>query len=537
MPAKIFSIMLTFMLILCGCSEVTENYNQANPLPDDVPSEAIYNPPASSTEISVFAVRPDTLNPLMTKYSVNRNMLSLIFEPLFTTTQAFEINPRLAESYEIKEGATEIVINLRQGVKWHDGSDFTSADVDYTIKQIFNAKEECAYFKNLEKVSASNPNGRYSYKFTLSEPDSGFVHLLDFPIIKNNSAEALEANEKIIGTGMYAYSSADIYKSIYLVRNDAWWGQEVNIPSVTVNLMPDVDSSYNGFKMNSIDTVIADNITGSKYDTNANISYLKSNTNLYSFLSLNHSNKLLADVGLRKILKKILCSEKITTDLLPEYSVLCDSPVNPAASYAVTDEDTPETDIKEELQAAGYKMGRNGFRTYETDGYNYMLDFDLLICSDNPVRSIVGEYIKSTLLMYGISVNIIEKTADEYTQAAYSGKYDMVLCETRIGLNYDLSQLIGSGGSVNIGGYSSEAADEVILSLKTAETLESRKAAFLSVQEIFKNEMPHIPLYFSVNKIMYNDNVIAGVSAGDINYEYSNLNGWTLSSGKDNNNA
>ena len=139
--------------------------------------------------------------------------------------------------------------------------------------------------------------------------------------------------------------------------------------------------------------------------------------------------------------------------------------------------------------------------------------------------------------MYGISVNIIEKTADEYTQAAYSGKYDMVLCETRIGLNYDLSQLIGSSGSVNIGGYSSPAADEALMSLKTATSSEQRKSAFLNIQKIFEDEMPHIPLYFSVNKIMYNDNVIGNAAAGDINFEYSNLNSWTLSSGKDNNNA
>jgi len=52
--------------------------------------------------------------------------------------QGQEFIPELAESWEVGEGGKTITFHLHTGVKWHDGTPFSSADVQYTIERIMN---------------------------------------------------------------------------------------------------------------------------------------------------------------------------------------------------------------------------------------------------------------------------------------------------------------------------------------------------------------------------------------------------------------
>ena len=50
--------------------------------------------------------------------------------------RALDIIPELAETWEISDGGKTITFHLHQGVQWHDGTPFSSADVQYTIERI-----------------------------------------------------------------------------------------------------------------------------------------------------------------------------------------------------------------------------------------------------------------------------------------------------------------------------------------------------------------------------------------------------------------
>src|SRR5699024_6345764 len=113
---------------------------------------------------------------------------------------------------EITDGGTRIVVQLRSGVTWHDGTSFSAQDVDYTVQTILSLGDKSYYIKNLEHVKSSRPIGSMSYEFVLSKPDAGFIGLLNFPIIKRFSArEGTEFDP--IGTGKYVYESYNYLKS------------------------------------------------------------------------------------------------------------------------------------------------------------------------------------------------------------------------------------------------------------------------------------------------------------------------------------
>ena len=311
---RIFIIILALIFLLCGCEKPEE------PMPDvdidSAPSNAVYNPKRKN-ELEIYAIRPDTLNPLATTFAANRDMLALVFEPLVSCDSEYNLKMNLADGFRITQSGKKLTLTLKNGVTWHDGSEFTSADVKYTIDYITQLGDACYYFQNISNVASHGPSGSYEYSFELNTPDSGFVYMLDFPVIKKGSAKLqpgdeqnqenmLEKNFEPVGTGMYVLQQTEPNKDFKLVSNSAWHGGVASIPSVSVTLMPDYETFYSGFKMDKIDVVMANYKESGKFRLSPAIKPSYYTTGRYVYLAVNHADKLLSDTKIRKILNSII---------------------------------------------------------------------------------------------------------------------------------------------------------------------------------------------------------------------------------------
>ncbi|MBQ9097207.1 MAG: hypothetical protein IJY55_02290 [Clostridia bacterium] len=519
-------ILIIALLIVASCF-VNNNAKQDGSF-DSATTNVVYNP-SSGESLSMYAIRYDTLNPLITAYSVNRDMLSLVFDPLISVTQNYSIENKLAENFIVSNGGKTITLYLRKNAFWHDGTVFTAKDVDYTINQILNYPEDCIYKKNLQDIEYASIINDTTYEINLSTPNAGFVYLLDFPIIQFSYYDIIDTKDNfyVNGTGMYRVSDVDKFASVSLEANGQYWRGSANIKHMNFRLLPDEEASYNGFALNSIDTAVVGSENASKYNVGENVGYKMANGNRYTYLAVNYTNTLLKDVRLRQLIKRMAVENRVITELIPELAVPANSPVNPFAVQALPF-DTTETDIKEELDALGFKQGDNGVRSAEIDGTNAPLEFTLLINQDNPSKIIIGDYIVSTMAGYGISVIPVVKTEEEYRKAAFENIYDFVLCETKISPDNNLEFLIGTDGELNFYGYSNISTDNIIAQVAASENIDIRNALLGDLQRDFYNNMPHIPLYFSTSKIFYNTDLLSDISVGALNCVYSNINTWSL---------
>ncbi|MBR2472274.1 MAG: hypothetical protein IKB55_06295 [Clostridia bacterium] len=526
MRKSVIYILIIALLIVASCF-VNNNTNKDGSF-DSATTNVVYNP-TSGDSLSMYAIRYDTLNPLITAYSVNRDMLSLVFDPLVSVTQNYVVENKLAENFVISNGGKTITLYLRKNVTWHDGSAFTAKDVDYTINQILNYPEECIYKTNLHEIENTRIINDTTYEINLSNPNAGFVYLLDFPVIQFSQYDIIDTKDDfyVNGTGKYRVAGVDKFASVSLEANSACWQAAANIKQVNFRLLPDEEASYNGFALNSIDAAVVSSENASKYNVGDNIGYKTVNGNRYTYLTVNHTNSLLADVRLRKLIKRMAAESSVITELMPELAVPAASPVNPYAVQAIPFE-VPETNIKEELDALGFKQGDNGVRSAEIDGTKKALEFTMLINQDTPSKVIIGDYIVSTLAGYGISVIPVAKPEEEYKQAAFENIYDFVLCETKISPDNSLEFLIGTDGALNFYGYSNTSTDNIIAQVATRENVDVRNALLGDLQQDFYNNMPHIPLYFSTGKVFYNADLIDELSIGSLNSAYSNINTWSL---------
>jgi len=92
-----------------------------------------------------------------------------------------EVVPNLAKSWEVNDGGQEIIINLREGVKWSDGEPFTSADVMFWFDNMYNNEELVAVqspFFNVGEGATLEAPDEYTLRFTFPFENSLFLEVL-----------------------------------------------------------------------------------------------------------------------------------------------------------------------------------------------------------------------------------------------------------------------------------------------------------------------------------------------------------------------
>ena len=108
------------------------------------------------TLVAAVAAQPDQFDPHVTTAYPSFQVLENVYDTLVVpNAEDLTMEPSLAESWETSEDNLTWTFTLRDGVKFHDGSDFDSADVVYSYNRIIDEELSNAYrFANVESVEA-----------------------------------------------------------------------------------------------------------------------------------------------------------------------------------------------------------------------------------------------------------------------------------------------------------------------------------------------------------------------------------------------
>jgi ABC-type transport system substrate-binding protein len=142
----------------------------------------------------------------------NRNTFPM-FEGLFKTNDAEELQPWLAKSWETSPDGKTITITVFDGIKFQDGTDFDADAVKYNLESVYNANlMGTAFMENVESYTVLD---KYNIQITLKEVDSLFLLRLVGIVGMMASPTALQlpttpetvAQVHSVGTGPFLFDS------------------------------------------------------------------------------------------------------------------------------------------------------------------------------------------------------------------------------------------------------------------------------------------------------------------------------------------
>jgi peptide/nickel transport system substrate-binding protein len=184
--------------------------------------------------------------------------LNSVFERLVIIDDTtFEASPSLATSWESNADATEWTLKLREGVKWHDGSDFTSKDVAFTFNHWLDPKSGStvsllvAPYMDASGVSTPDPS---TVVLKLNKPNSLFLEAVcthfGSGIVKDGTDFSAAT---VVGTGPFKLKSWKAGQGWSLVRNDGYWGETPYLDGVEATVTPDQGAKLQGVLAGSTD--------------------------------------------------------------------------------------------------------------------------------------------------------------------------------------------------------------------------------------------------------------------------------------------
>ncbi|MDO4475755.1 MAG: ABC transporter substrate-binding protein [Lachnospiraceae bacterium] len=168
----------------------------------------------------------------------------LLFDGLTDHDGDNNIIPRLAKEWTYDEETTTYTFYLEEGVKWHDGEEFTAEDVKFTIEAIMdpeNGAENAPNYEDVEEITVIDP---YTVSFKLSAPNYAFLEYMTMAILPKHLLEGEDMQESDffrapIGTGPYKLTGWDEGQAIIMEKNEDYFAGPANIDRLIFKIVTD----------------------------------------------------------------------------------------------------------------------------------------------------------------------------------------------------------------------------------------------------------------------------------------------------------
>ncbi|MCD4852301.1 ABC transporter substrate-binding protein [Arthrobacter sp. AK01] len=461
----------------------------------------------------------------------DNTVLSNVCESLFRWNADLSTSPGLATGVENPDPLTW-VYTIRQGVKFHDGSEMTAEDVVASLSRHLDPEVGSFWASSYQNVESIEKTGDYEVTVTTTRPDYVFnASLVGAPGVVE-SATTLEETGKDYGnskagvncTGPFEFEQWEAGESITLKRFDDYWDPDLKAKSkqVTFTMLPDATSRINAFQTGEIDggfAIPSNAIDILKASKDAGSLYFGNDTSVQSMVFTNLAGTF-QDVRVRKALMMAINRDALikaaeqgyakSTDALTTRSVWKDVPAGTADQAFDGLLSTPY-DL-EEARKLVKEAGAEGSK------------FVFATASLNAAFDITARAIASAAKEIGLDPEIQTMSNDKYTTlfSDPEARKNVDLLVTSWYLSstepLEMYSVLRTGDFSNYGGWSNPEFDDLVNSAYSVQDPDARgkltgRAATLASQEVVWG-----PLYETVTS-MWLSKRITGADPS-INYMY-----------------
>ncbi len=507
---KVLSLTMLVAMVLSACAAPVA-------APAAAPAgEAAAAPAAGSKVLRVaYDAEIDTLNAL-TSQTLTDIEITMV-EGLIMSNDQNTYVPVLAKEIptlenggivETEDGTVTMTWNLQEGVKWHDGEPFTSADVCFTLDFIQSEPGQEVYnqtdYMGITDCAMPDDN---TVIFTWEKPAANYVTLFD-TILPKHVLEGQDVltfdgyNRSPLGTGPFKFAEWKPGEYVRVVRNDDYWrGPEFpKLDEIIFSFIPDPNTRLNGLKAGEYDfgQILPNQVKEVKDLEGYQVVNVPSNRWLIFEVNVatERGKVLFSDPNVRKAIFHGIDRMAIVDGLMEGTVDLANSAISPTSPYH--NPDVPGYDYDPELAKtmlddAGWTVGADGIR--EKDGEK--LSFTIINRNSRPERTAIAQAIQAYMKEINVGVDFEDLESAAWLERWLSTDWEAVVGGWIIPADPSLTGLYACDGSNNFTGFCNPELDAVMeLSDETLDFAE-RKPLMDQVQTLMYEEGRELPLYYS----------------------------------------
>ncbi len=419
------------------------------------------------------------------------------FDRLIEYDDKLQPQPMLAESWETSSDLRQFKFNLRKGVQFHSGREFTSDDVKYNV---IRAQDPKVGVGQLAKPAAWFTDVQTPDKYTVilasdTPRPLAFDFFEYFNIVDKEAMDSPDAKSRLVGTGPFTFVEWVQGDHLTFARNKNYWqSNRPYVDQVVVNVFHDSQAMIAQLEAGSVDLVRTPPLT--------DVSRLKSDPK-YQFYVHDHAGVNLGlgfstysppldDRRVRQALNYAVDRKRWNDTALLGLGRPTDLPWLPTSPAYEVEKDTRYTF---DLDKAKSLLADAGVTSLE-------LDMDM---TGSPEGLTVGQIYQADLAKIGVTLNVKDLTAavwaDQVNNRKYRGMWWSQMSSAQLLPGTMLNTTATWGPSNNDTGYSSDVYTRVVAD-SASETDPTRQ------QQV----------YSQFNDILLDDSWIAVVSPAVISY-------------------
>jgi peptide/nickel transport system substrate-binding protein len=498
---------LAISMFLVGCSSKTNQ--DSDDKKDPVVKEET---PAKDTLVYGRGGDSVSLDPISTTEGETFKVTENIFETLVAFgEQDTTINPGLAEDWTVTEDGLTYEFKLRQGVKFHDGTEFNADAVVFNFNRWMNGDEEQFPYYTMfggykadeghviQEVTAVDAN---TVKFVLKRPQAPFLKNLAMSPFAISSPAAIEQHGEAyranpVGTGPFKFVEWKENDTITLEKNADYWQEGLpKLNKVIFRVIPENTARLNALVNGEID--VMDGLNNSDEATvlgNDNLQVIERPSMNVGYIGLTNTRKPFDNKLVRQAINHAIDKQSIIDAFYGGKAQPAVNPMPPAISgYHDGIEAYPY-----DLEKAKALLAEAGY----ADGFTMDLWAMPVARPYMPEAMKVAEVIQASLAEIGVTANIQSVDWATYLDQAKNGEYDAFMLGWT-GDNGDADNFLytlldkDSIGSNNSAMYSSDELHDILIQAQTEVDEDVRNELYKKAQEIIHEDAPWVPLVHSI---------------------------------------
>lgn len=452
----------------------------------------------------------------------------------------------LALDWEVSSDALTYTFHLREGVTFHDGSDFTAEDVVFTyntVKENQGGNDSV----DLSRMASVEATDDHTVVFTLTEPYSSFLdQTACLGIVPSDGYDSRTFDTMPIGTGPWKVIQYDTAQKMILGANEDYYGGAPSIEQVTILDMEE-DAAIASARSGELDlAMVSPNYVNEEID-GMHIENLETMDVRQISLPVTPQESYRTESGDTVTVGNDVTSDRAVREALSigiDRQTIIDNALNgigkPAEGFTdnlewgntASYEDNRKDEARALLEAAGWEEGKDDI--YEKDGLR--CEFTVYAPSGDTARYQLAQAVAEEAEKIGIKIDVDQATWDELDTEAFTsgvvwgwGQYDPVVLR-----NLFYSGAFTGTGTANTVRYSNAEADRLIEAALDANSREASVEAWKQVQSVTADDYAYLYIVNIEHSYFVSDDLDISVDTqiphphGHGAPVINNMNQWTL---------